>query len=104
MQGSLQGSQPTTLPCPKEGFEPLPDPRQSFLRPDGSKRAELERARAQLTTKEDLLRQGFGKVHKAFALRVDFEFIIGCGVRNIDAVVFGDVMDGGWRQKAKKMR
>jgi hypothetical protein len=61
-------------------------------------------ARAQLTTKEDLLRQGFGKVHKAFALRVDFEFIIGCGVRNIDAVVFGDVMDGGWRQKAKKMR
>ena len=78
----------------KEGFEPLPDPRQSFLRPDGSKRPEVERARAQLTTKEDLLRQSFGKVHKAFALRVDFDYLHSCAVGNVDAVVFGDIVDG----------
>jgi hypothetical protein len=66
---------------PKEGFEPLPDPRQSL-------------ARAQLTTKEDLLRQSFGKVHKAFALRVDFDYLHSYAVGNVDAVVLGDVMDG----------
>ena len=32
----------------------------------------------QLTTREDLLRQGFSKNHKAFALRVIFESFYGC--------------------------
>jgi hypothetical protein len=30
----------------------------------------------QLTTREDPLRQGFGKAHKAFALRVNLIFLI----------------------------
>ena len=61
---------------PKEGFEPLPDPRQSFLRPDGSKRPEVERARTQLTTSGDPLRQGFGKVHEPLPLRVNLESLM----------------------------
>ena len=70
MQGVLQGPQPPNPPCmPKEGFEPLPDPRQSL-------------ARTQLTTRVDPLRQSscvplvasersssVGMFHKACALK-----------------------------------
>ena len=64
MQGVLQGPQPPNPPCmPKEGFEPLPDPRQSL-------------ARTQLTTSGDPLRQGFGKVHEPLPLRVNLESLM----------------------------